>query len=82
MKPVLTTATALGLLIFAGCSSSNQTQNVKPKPGEKDPNTQHLEGTTDVLKNYRLPETGKKPAGFRDKNERTKSQQKEPTPQK
>lgn len=82
MKPALATATFLGLLTLAGCSSSNQTQNVKPKPGEKDPNTQHLEGTTDVLKNYRLPETGKKPAGFQDKKEHTKSQHKEPTPQK
>ena len=29
------------------------------RPGETDPN-KHLEGSTDVLKNYRLPEGGKK----------------------
>ncbi len=79
MKRVITAATLLGFLTLAGCSSTSQTQSVKPKPGEKDPNTQHLEGTTDVLKTYRLPETGHKPAGIHDKSERPKNKQQEPT---
>jgi hypothetical protein len=46
---------ALALTLLGGaCSPGTQSQEKKLRPGEPDPN-KHLEGTTGVLKDYRLP---------------------------
>jgi hypothetical protein len=45
-------------LVLSGCSSS-QKANTNPPPvqsGQKDPNKEHFDGTTKVLKSYHLPE--------------------------
>ena len=46
------------LLALSGCSPS-QKANTDPPPvqsGQKDPNKEHFDGTTKVLKSYHLPE--------------------------
>ncbi len=81
---LLTPITILGLLFFSACSSSTKTQDKKLRPGEPDPN-KHLDGATDVIKNYRLPEGGKKPLKrptFQDKTRRSTKPQEEEKPPK
>lgn len=81
---LLTTITISGLLFFSACSSNTKTQDKKLRPGEPDPN-KHLDGATDVIKNYRLPEGGKKPLKrptFQDKTRRSTKPQEEENPPK
>jgi hypothetical protein len=50
----------ISLAVWCGsCSSSKPAPEKTLRPGEPDP-TKHLQGSTDVLKDYRLPEGGKK----------------------
>jgi hypothetical protein len=44
---------------FVSCSSSKPAPDRNLRPGELDPN-KHLQGSTGVLKDYRLPGGGKK----------------------
>jgi hypothetical protein len=84
MRLLLTTMTISGLLFLAACSSSPKTQEKKLRPGEPDPN-KHLDGATDVIQNYRLPEGGKKPLKrptFQDKTRRSTKPQEEEKPPK
>jgi hypothetical protein len=69
-------------VLTEGCSSkpegcSSKPQPLKAKVGQPDPNTRHWDGTTDVLKKYRLPESSKagapaKQFGFGKQNESRK----------
>jgi hypothetical protein len=54
---VLAVAVALSI---SGCSSSGSEAASKGRVADKDVNTRHLKGTTDVLKNYRY---GERPGG-------------------
>ncbi len=57
---VIPVAAVVALVVgCTSCGSPGPEQQKQVRPGETDPN-KHLEGSTDVLKNYRLPEGGKK----------------------
>jgi hypothetical protein len=52
-------------LLLAGCSGGRSDSETRKRVADKDVNTKHLKGTTDVLKNYRYGERpeGAKPKG-------------------
>ncbi len=84
MKLALTVVTLSLLLVCAGCQSKPQPASAKP--GQPDPNKQHWDGTTDVLKSYRFPSSSKgaqkaNDFTFQDKSV-SKTKPKEDTPQK
>jgi len=65
MRVVLQSATVIVFSFFVACKSEPQ-KTYKPRPGEPNPN-EHTRGSTDVIKNYRLPDTGNSPKGFHEK---------------
>ena len=46
----------IAALLSAGCSGGRSQSEVRKRVADKEVNTKHLKGTTDVLKNYRYGE--------------------------
>jgi hypothetical protein len=57
-----TCCSLLAFLFLTGCSSERTAAESRRRVADKEVNTKHLKGTTDVLKNYRYgerPDAGK-----------------------
>lgn len=83
MRSVVTGATFSLLLVCAGCQSKPQA--TQAKPSQPDPNKQHWEGSTEVLKSYRFPNSSSiqktRDFSFRDKSTTKKKAQETTAPQ-
>ena len=57
----------VGVVLLAGCSGGRSDSDARKRVADREVNTKHLKGTTDVLKNYRY---GERPGGANPKEKK------------